>query len=335
MTPRSAPSWRRLAPLAVAVLAVHLLALIGPPQVRTAHKQSLHFRTRAITPAAPAAPPVQPAAAPVVAQTPPPPRPRQPLPERAPAPPAKQEAPQPQAAPAPVAASENAAAPEATSAPPAPANTFALPAPTSLRYQVTVKRGLLTLNGDAHLDWRHDGEQYEARLELSSPGLPARVQRSVGKVTEEGLAPSYFSDKSRSEQATHFDRDQGRIVFSNNSPQAPLAPGIQDRLSIVMQVAALVRGDPARFIQGTWINMPTAGSREAENWYFSVEFEEDLDLPGGKVRALRLLRLPRKDFDQQLELWLAPLMDYAPVRVRLTNPNGDTVDQRWSSTDRE
>ena len=42
----------------------------------------------------------------------------------------------------------------------------------------------------------------------------------------------------------------------------------------------------------------------------------------------------RKEYDQVVELWLAPRMDYAPVRLRLTNPNGDTVDQRWSSTDK-
>jgi len=27
-------------------------------------------------------------------------------------------------------------------------------------------------------------------------------------------------------------------------------------------------------------------------------------------------------------------MDYAPVRLRLTQPNGDWVDQQWSSTDK-
>jgi hypothetical protein len=35
-----------------------------------------------------------------------------------------------------------------------------------------------------------------------------------------------------------------------------------------------------------------------------------------------------------VELWLAPGRDYAPVRLRLTNPDGGTVDQRWASTDR-
>ena len=93
-------------------------------------------------------------------------------------------------------------------------------------------------------------------------------------------------------------------------------------------------GEPARFAPGTQIAIPTASTREAEDWLFRVEGEEELDLPGGRMRALKLERLPRREFDQKVELWLAPGRDYAPVRLRLTNPDGGTVDQRWASTDR-
>ena len=50
--------------------------------------------------------------------------------------------------------------------------------------------------------------------------------------------------------------------------------------------------------------------------------------------AVRLTRAPRKEYDVKVELWLAPGAAYAPVRLRLTQPNGDWVDQQWSSTDR-
>jgi hypothetical protein len=172
------------------------------------------------------------------------------------------------------------------------------------------------------------------RLALSAPALRQRVQQSTGRITDEGLAPERFSDKARSEQATHFDRATGRVIFSNNRPEAALAPGMQDRLSVVMQLSMLVAGDPGRFAPGTQVVIPTASTREAEDWTFRVEGEEALDLPGGRVRALKLLRLPRKEYDQKVELWLAPGQDYAPVRLRLTNPDGGWVDQRWSSTDR-
>jgi hypothetical protein len=96
----------------------------------------------------------------------------------------------------------------------------------------------------------------------------------------------------------------------------------------------LIGGQPGQYPPGTQITVPTASTRDSETWFFDVLAEEDLVLPGGAVRALKLQRRPRKEFDQKIELWLAPRMDYAPVRLRLTNPNGDTVDQRWSSTDR-
>jgi hypothetical protein len=123
-------------------------------------------------------------------------------------------------------------------------------------------------------------------------------------------------------------------VFSNNQPDAALLAGTQDRLSVVIQLSVLIGGQPSRYPAGTQIAIPTAGTRDLETWIFTVEGEEDLALPGGKVQALKLLRTPRKEFDQKVELWLAPRMDYAPVRLRLTSPNGDSVDQRWSSTDK-
>ena len=60
-----------------------------------------------------------------------------------------------------------------------------------------------------------------------------------------------------------------------------------------------------KFPAGTVISVPTASTREAEPWVFTVEGEEALDLPGGKVTALKLIRNPRREFDQTVELWLA------------------------------
>jgi hypothetical protein len=209
-----------------------------------------------------------------------------------------------------------------------------LPVSARMKYEVLASYRGLPLQGEGELSWRHDGKEYELQLELRSPLLGSRRQRSVGRITAQGLEPLHFWDKSRSEQAAHFDRERGRVTFSNNQPDAAWSAGIQDRLSVVLQLAALVGGEPARYPAGTQVAVPTASVRDAETWIFGVEREEDLQLPGGTVRALKLERLPRREYDQKVELWLAPRMDYAPVRIRLTNPNGDTVDQRWSSTDK-
>lgn len=338
MNREPAPLWRRLWPLAGLVLAVHLALLHGGWRALTPTKDRWvqKFTTRIISvpaqapapaPAAPPAPPQQVAVAPAA------PRPPQPAPA---APRSATEAPAPEAAatpPAPPSTTLDPAAPPTAATPFVP-KMLGVPQPSVMRYEVHATVRGFTLKGEARLDWWHDGQQYDLRLELAAPGLRDRVQHSAGRITEEGLAPQRFSDKSRGEQATHFDRTRRRVVFSNNSPEAPLTPGMQDRLSVVVQLSMLLAGDPARFPPGTQFAIPTASTREAQDWVFRVEGEEDLDLPGGRLRALKLERQPRREFDQKVELWLAPGKDYAPVRLRLTNPDGGVIDQRWSSTDR-
>jgi hypothetical protein len=348
-----APLWRRLWPLAGVVLAAHLALLQGGWQalVPTRDRWVQRFTTRTISVARPAeapqgtSPPPQALAA---AATPAPQAKQLARQERRAAAPPDSEAPAPPVTPAPPAeptpslepspqkppsADTGSAAPDTAVTPFTP-TVLGVPQPSVMRYEVTLRSRGFTVQGQARMDWWHNGQQYDLRLELSAPGLRERVQHSAGQITEEGLAPDRFSDKSRSEQATHFDRARQRLVFSNNRAEAALAAGMQDRLSVVVQLSMLVAGDAARFPPGTQIAIPTASTREAEDWVFRVQGEEDLDLPGGHLRALKLERLPRREFDQKVELWLAPGKDYAPVRLRLTNPDGGTVDQRWASTDR-
>jgi hypothetical protein len=216
----------------------------------------------------------------------------------------------------------------------APIGPVVVPGSVRLLYRVDVRRGGLSLEAQGELRWRQDGTNYEAHLEVRAPLLRTRTQHSTGRITAEGLAPLRFSDKGRSEEAAHFDRDQGKVSFSTNRPDTALLPGAQDRLSVLVQLGAIVAGAPPKFPPGAAIALQTAGTREAEPWVFVVEGEEQLELPGGKLRALKLTRSPRKEYDVKVELWLAPGMDYVPVRLRLTQPNGDSVDQQWSSTDR-
>ena len=352
----SAP-WRQLLPLAAAVLAVHVGLLLTDPRIDLASRDGLRiaaFSTRTIE-AAPMAPRPEPAAAFQSEAPVPAPPARTPSLQRVKSPPRLERSLPPEPAmeepraeaialvePVALPASTGDAAPAASAAHASTAVAGAagptqpvavLPAGT-LHYDATVQTHGFGLHGRGELAWRHDGAAYQARLEISSFGLPARVQRSEGRITAQGLAPDYFADKARSEKATHFDRQHGRLVFSNNSPDVPITSGMQDRLSVVLQLSALLAGAPAHYPPGTLVTVPTAGTGDAEEWVFTVEREETLHLPGGTLDTVKLQRLPRKPYDQKVELWLAPRLAYAPVRLRLTNPNGDAADLRWSSTDR-
>lgn len=328
---------RPLALLTLAVAAAHLL-LLGQSALREpARPAGLRTLVTRVLNVAPPDRPPQPAApqAPLpqkrAALRPRPARVSQPAAASATA--AVTPAQAPASAPLPVIDTSPAPAP-ASAASPSPAIALAIPGSVRLRYGVTgLSRGQSwTLTGQ--LLWRHDGSQYEARLEYASPLLASRSQHSTGRITAEGLEPLRFADKGRGERATHFERDSGMLVFSSNTPQQPLLPGAQDRLSVFLQLAAMLAGDPAKFPPGTGISLQTAGTRDAQPWLFMVEGDESLDLPGGTVAARKLVRHPRHDYDIRIELWLGTAMDYVPVRIRLTQPNGDFVDQQWLSTDR-
>jgi hypothetical protein len=214
------------------------------------------------------------------------------------------------------------------------ATAFKAPESAVLKYQVQGQAKGFNYWANAEMLWTQDGQTYQARLEVSAFLLGSRVQTSQGVLGAEGLMPTRFSDKTRSELAAHFQRDKGIISFSANSPDAPLLKGAQDRLSLVLQLSTLLAGDPSRFPVGTMLSFQTVSQREAEVWQFMVEKEETLQLPIGEISAIKLNRKPRKDFDQHIELWFAPEMGYLPVRLRITNANGDRVDQLLSKAEK-
>ena len=348
---------RALFGLTLAVLLAHLLALRAVPLAlgldHAPEAPTRAFITRTIEPAPNQSPSATPPTPPAVAARAKPARPQRqpqpstatpmptPRPPDAPAAPAEapREAEPPPADPPLVPAQTTPTAEEAPAkaeqpqpAPRPPREALhavkvqAVPMPVRLNYTVEANRFPFSLSSE--LLWAHDGTHCEARLEFSAFGQ-SRLQTSRGEITPEGLAPTRFSDKFRSEVAAHFDRQKGKVTFSANTPDAPLLAGAQDRLSILVQLAAMVASQPEAYPEATTIAIQTIGPREADTWLFTVGREETLTLPGGERTGLKLLRNPRKEFDQRVEVWLAPSMGYLPVRIRITEANGTYIDQKW------
>ncbi|HSW19580.1 MAG TPA: DUF3108 domain-containing protein [Ramlibacter sp.] len=341
-------SWRPLAALACAVIALHLAALDGlghwrlAPGEATQAGRAQPLRLRRVADAALDRPPTD--ARPALAR-PAPLRPfmtsdatRMPTPQATSRPSSQAQAPAPLASVPPASPPQARAAPGPASTEGAPTETVAAPAQVApsmrLRYLRTARLQGIAVTGEAELALRHDGARYEASLRWSGPARLARSQHSAGAITPHGLAPLRHAQRIRSEEAAHFDAANARVVFSGGAAPADLAPGAQDRLSVLWQLGALMAADPALQHEGVVIALQVATTRDADVWRFVVRGAERLALPGGEVIALRLVRQARGEFDPQMELWLAPGQDYAPVRLRLTQPHGDWVEQQWSATDR-
>lgn len=214
-----------------------------------------------------------------------------------------------------------------------PVQRYEYPASARLKYDVQgLAKGFnYTVNGE--LLWQQDGQTYEARLEISHFLFGYRIQTSKGALGSDGLAPVRFGDKTRGgELAAHFQREKNIISFSANTPDAPLTPVAQDQLSVLMQIGAMLAAEPSRFVPSSQWTFEAAGPRSVETWTFTTGPAEELQLPGGRVHALKFTREPSAQYDTKVELWLALEQAYLPVHIKITQSNGDYAEMLWRST---
>lgn len=204
-----------------------------------------------------------------------------------------------------------------------------IPGSVKLAFAVTGQQGSSPMQGVfGDLAWLQDGSSYDARLSLKFLFRTIRSQHSTGKIGPTGIEPDRFSEARKGEVASHFLRDQGQVMFSNNAPSVPLLPGAQDRLSVVMQLGGMLAGDPGRYPAGSRISIQTVGPRDAGVWVFNIEGEEQMTVPAGDYAVRKLTRSPRREFDDKIEIWLAPALGYLPVRMKQTQANGDFADMQ-------
>lgn len=216
-------------------------------------------------------------------------------------------------------------------APAPPGLKLSYPTSAKLLFDGTVMTKGSATSGSGVLSWSIDGTTYELSLEATALLILSRTEKSEGLLSPQGLAPKRYSSvrTGRSEQATHFRTETGKIQFSNNKPDEILLVGAQDRLSALIQLAGIIGGDPERYKIVNRIQMQVAGLDSAEIWEFNLQGISDINLPAANMQALKLSRSPRNEFDQRLEIWLSPQLGYLPIRIRqssATTPETDFTD---------
>ncbi len=220
----------------------------------------------------------------------------------------------------------SAAVPAGSKAP--QVSSISLPGSARLLYKVFGQAKSLNYSAKAELAWKTNGDSYDLVTKVSALFVGSRSWSSVGKITGSGLAPTRFADKFKTELAAHFEANKGKITFSANTPDAPWVEGAQDRVSVFLQLGGMLAANPAGFPMGSSVSFLTVGARDTDTWTFVMEREETLTLMDASVPSLKLTRKPRKEFDQKVEIWFAPSLGYLPVRIKITQDNGDFVDQQ-------
>ncbi len=208
---------------------------------------------------------------------------------------------------------------------------FKLPPPVDLTYAISARQSGLQIQGEGLVRWRHDDKTYSVSAETRTLLVGKILEaKSEGGIDAYGLAPASFTEKRfrRDATTTWFKRQEGTIGFAQSDASYPLLGGEQDRTSITWQLVALARATPKKFTPGSEWTFFVAGQRDAERWSFQVVNEEQVATTQGELRTLHILRAPPPDAQsQKLDLWLAPALEWYPVKLRFTDADGDYVEQ--------
>ena len=207
---------------------------------------------------------------------------------------------------------------------------------TQINYSLTGEERGLTYHATGALKWQVKAgddlpKSYEAELRVRAFLVGNRVWRSVGQLSEGGLAPKRYSDSWRGERAAHFETDQQKISFSGNLPSAPLLPGAQDQVSLFIQMAAAVASQ--NFTTGAELMIQTATARDAVNWTLTYKADEFIEVNGDRLETQRWLCLPRGKFDSQIEMWLAKSLAGLPARIKISQVSGNFIDMEMRSSE--
>ncbi|WP_024905151.1 DUF3108 domain-containing protein [Robbsia andropogonis] len=223
------------------------------------------------------------------------------------------------------------AAPDPGTGTPGPAQQgtrFALMPSCDLVYD-TFYNGAQNQSGTLH--WRTDGHHYTLLVSMPVPFIGTYSYRSEGHIDDYGLAPDTYTETRgrRGTSVSRFVRDDGspHVAFTRTPNNVPLPAGAQDRFSMIFQLASLVRADASLYQPGVTRAFDVIDSDSAEIWPIQTIGTDQTMIGNRPVATLHFMRLPRKEGDKRrIDVWLAPSMNWVPVRIMQTEPNGTQIE---------
>lgn len=205
----------------------------------------------------------------------------------------------------------------------AAAPAFAWPPSTRLSYRLSGNyRG--PVEGQARVEWLRSGTRYQVFMDVAiGPSFAPLVTRRVsseGEITADGLSPRRYDELTQAvlhdaRQLTIFlDADRVRLPGAREWPRPA---GVQDSASQFVQLTWLFTTQPQWLEAGRAIELPLALPRHVETWIYDVLGSEVLDTPVGAVPAVHVKprREARAGGDLTAEIWVAPSLQYLPVRI--------------------
>ena len=211
----------------------------------------------------------------------------------------------------------------------ASAVAFEWPPSTRLSYRLRGDyRG--PVEGSASVEWLRQGSRYQVHLETSIGPVLSRHITSEGELSANGLAPRRFTGEQkvifRSPRRWQLRFGADKLVLADGK-EVPMIAGAQDEASQFVQLTWLFTTQPERLKVGRSVEMPLAISRKLERWTYDVLAEETLRFGFGAVATFHLKpRSAASGGDLTPEIWIAPSLQYLPVRILIRDDKGNWID---------
>lgn len=205
------------------------------------------------------------------------------------------------------------------------------PPSAQLDYTILANQRGLPLHGTAVLHWENSKDHYSISTETRAMLLGKILEaKSEGTIDASGLAPRTSTEKRfrKNPTTTTFNREARTITFSASDASYAIKGGEQDRNSVIWQLATMARSAPKKFKQGATIPMVVAGQKDADPWAFKVGKPETIKTALGSIKTVKISKLIKDGGkEQKIDIWFAPAMEWYPVRLRFTEPEGDFIEQ--------
>lgn len=183
------------------------------------------------------------------------------------------------------------------------------------------------------------GKQYKLESTSKAKGFLALLysgqltQKSEGLVDSQlGLTPLYYAEQRGKKPVAEsmLNAETQQIIFKRNGESAPYEQGLQDRLSMIYQIAARLRCNND-LKQGDTLVMRVMSTGRVANETFALREESEISLDLGegdrRVKTLQFESKPEDASDEIVRIWYSKDLNWQPVKIQIQDAEGKSLTQ--------
>lgn len=196
------------------------------------------------------------------------------------------------------------------------------------------------VHGDAQVEWIRQGRRYQVNLDVGigprlTPFLTRRMS-SEGELGGRGISPRRFDEETkiifRERRLVSMLFQRGLVQLANGRSE-PSPAEVQDASSQFVQLTWLFLTGRELARPGLQVLVPLALPRRLyADWRYQVVGEETIETPMGPLATWHLRPTqPVAAGDFSVEMWLAPSLQWLPVRLKIRQDEQIWIDMLLKS----